>query len=74
MRCKRMCGCLTEQFRTEIITDWEAGLVGLIVFALLLGVIPGVIAQGKGRNFVSWWLYGAAIFIVALPPCPHAEA
>ena len=39
----------------------------LLIFALLLGVIPGVIAQGKGRSFVGWWLYGAAIFIVALP-------
>jgi hypothetical protein len=38
-----------------------------IPFALVLGVIPGAIAQSKGRNFVGWWLYGAALFFVALP-------
>jgi hypothetical protein len=38
-----------------------------ILLAICLGVIPGIIAQSKGRNFVAWWLYGAALFIVALP-------
>jgi hypothetical protein len=38
-----------------------------ILAALLIGVIPGAIAQSKGRSFVVWWLYGAALFIVALP-------
>lgn len=35
--------------------------------ALLLGLIPGAIAKGKGKSFGLWWIYGAAIFIVALP-------
>ena len=35
--------------------------------AILIGLIPALIAQSKGRNFVAWWLYGAALFIVALP-------
>jgi hypothetical protein len=39
----------------------------LLISAVLLGVIPASIAQSKGRNFVAWWLYGAAIFIIALP-------
>jgi hypothetical protein len=38
-----------------------------ILLAICLGVIPGFIAQSKGRSFVAWWLYGAALFIVALP-------
>ena len=35
--------------------------------AVLLGLIPAVIACKKGRSFVGWWLYGALLFIVALP-------
>ena len=38
------------------------------VFILaLLGLIPAAIAHSKGRSFFGWWLYGALIFIVALP-------
>jgi hypothetical protein len=40
--------------------------VGFIVWAILIGLLPAFIAQGKG-SFVVWWLYGAALFIVALP-------
>lgn len=39
----------------------------VLVIAVCIGVIPGFIAQSKGRSFVAWWLYGAAIFVVALP-------
>lgn len=39
----------------------------VFIFAVLIGLIPAVIAQGKGRSFGLWWLYGAALFIVALP-------
>jgi hypothetical protein len=39
----------------------------IILLAILLGVIPGIIAQSKGRNFIAWWLYGALLFVVALP-------
>ena len=38
-----------------------------VIAAVLIGLIPAAIAQSKGRNFVAWWLYGAALFIVALP-------
>jgi RNA polymerase subunit RPABC4/transcription elongation factor Spt4 len=38
-----------------------------LIIAALLGVIPAVIAAKKGRNFFGWWLFGAALFIVALP-------
>jgi len=37
------------------------------IVAIIIGLIPAFIAQSKGRSFVLWWLYGAAIFIVALP-------
>ena len=39
----------------------------VFIIALLIGLIPAFIAQGKGKLFVLWWIYGALIFIVALP-------
>lgn len=39
----------------------------ILLIALVLGCIPGAIAQSKGRSFVGWWLYGAALFVIALP-------
>ena len=39
----------------------------ILILAVLLGLIPAAIAQSKGQNFVIWWLFGAALFIVALP-------
>jgi len=39
----------------------------ILVIVLIIGSIPGAIAQSKGRSFVGWWLYGAALFIIALP-------
>lgn len=39
----------------------------LIIVAVLLGLIPASIAKNKGYEFVTWWLYGALLFIVALP-------
>lgn len=38
-----------------------------LVWALLLGLIPAFIAQRKGQSFVGWWVFGALLFIVALP-------
>lgn len=39
----------------------------VFVLAVLIGLIPAAIARSKGRSFVGWWIYGALIFIVALP-------
>lgn len=40
----------------------------MIFIAMLLGLIPALIASVmKGRSFFLWWLYGTALFIVALP-------
>ncbi len=41
--------------------------MGILIFAIIIGLIPAYIASTKGRSFVLWWIYGAAIFIVALP-------
>ena len=38
-----------------------------LLLAVVLGLLPAAIAQSKGKSFVAWWLYGAALFIVALP-------
>lgn len=39
----------------------------VLIIASLIGLIPAIIAKGKGRSFGLWWLYGAALFIIALP-------
>lgn len=39
----------------------------LLILAVLLGLIPAVIAKNKGYSFGLWWLFGGALFIVALP-------
>ena len=33
---------------------------------IILGIIPGMIARSKGRNFFLWFIYGSLIFIIAL--------
>jgi len=37
----------------------------LIILLLILGAIPAIIANSKGRNFVGCWLYGILIWTVA---------
>ncbi len=39
----------------------------IIIIAILIGLLPAAIAKGKGHSFFLWWLYGAAIWIVAFP-------
>lgn len=39
----------------------------IFIWAIMLGLIPALVAKNKGKSFPLWWLYGAAIFIVALP-------
>lgn len=38
----------------------------IFIIAILIGLIPAFIARSKGRDFLLWWIYGAAIFIVAI--------
>ena len=42
-------------------------LILFLVVGSVLGLIPAAIAQGKGESFGAWWIYGALLFIVALP-------
>ncbi len=39
----------------------------ILIVAIVIGIIPAAIANSKGHNFVLWWFFGAALFIVALP-------
>lgn len=41
--------------------------MSFILIALVIGIIPAFIAKNKGRSFIGWWIYGALLFIVALP-------
>jgi hypothetical protein len=45
----------------------EADLMEVFKLAILIGLIPAIIARNKGKNFMLWWFYGAMLFIVALP-------
>lgn len=46
----------------------------VLIIPALLGLIPAVIARGKGKSFGLWWFYGAMIFIIALPHALLAKA
>ena len=39
----------------------------LIALLLLLGLVPAFVARQKGHSFLLWWVYGAALFLIALP-------
>jgi hypothetical protein len=41
----------------------------ILLWAAILGIIPALIVKSKSKSesFIGWWLYGALIFIVALP-------
>jgi cytochrome c-type biogenesis protein len=39
----------------------------LVIAGAVLGLIPAMIARQKGRQFIDWWFFGAALFPIALP-------
>jgi hypothetical protein len=39
----------------------------IFIWAILIGLIPAMIAQKKGHSFVEFWVYGTLLFIIALP-------
>ena len=41
-------------------------MVIFISLVLLLGVIPAIIASTKSKNVLLWWIYGCALFPIAL--------
>ena len=40
--------------------------MGVLLASLIIGLIPALIAHSKGRSFWLWYIYGAALFIIAL--------
>lgn len=38
----------------------------MLIPACFLGLIPAFIAYNKGRSFLTWYIYGVLLFIVAL--------
>jgi hypothetical protein len=45
----------------------ERELLDVMKLAIIIGIIPAIIARNKGKNFFLWWFYGFMLFIVALP-------
>lgn len=58
-------------FFTEINLMRKGSMGGFLSFvmisAIVLGMIPAIIAKKKYRSFMLWWLFGTTLFIVALP-------
>ena len=44
----------------------ETDLLEVFKLAIIIGLIPAIIARNKGKSFMLWWFYGAMLFIVAL--------
>lgn len=42
-------------------------LLILLAILIVLGLLPAYLAQRKGHNFFTWWLFGTTLFPVALP-------
>jgi len=42
-------------------------IMEILITALIIGIIPAMIAKSKGRDFFLWYIYGVAMFILALP-------
>ncbi len=45
---------------------WQEIIVFLVI-AIPLGLITALIARSRGRRFLVWWLFGTALFPIALP-------
>lgn len=41
-------------------------IMEILIFAVILGVNVGMIAESKGKEFAPWWLYGTLLFVVAI--------
>ena len=41
-------------------------LISTLSTAFVIAFIPAFIAKNKGRNFLLWYIYGFAFFIIAL--------
>jgi hypothetical protein len=45
----------------------ELALAEALAVAALIGLVPAAIARRKGRDFLAWWVFGAMMFVLALP-------
>jgi hypothetical protein len=45
----------------------DFSFLNLLFWSILIGLIPAAIAHNKGQSFLGWWIFGAALFIIALP-------
>jgi hypothetical protein len=43
------------------------GLACALMVAVVIGLIPALIAHRKGRSFLTWWFFGFMLWIVAMP-------
>ncbi len=39
----------------------------LLLLLSSLGLFPAFVAYHKGHSFALWWVYGAVVFVIALP-------
>jgi hypothetical protein len=50
----------------------------VFILDVLIGLIPAMIAYDKGHRFWKWWIFGAVLFIAAIPMAillkPHRKA
>ena len=37
----------------------------ILLVSIVIGLVPALIAQSKGRSFFAWWVYSALLFIIA---------
>jgi len=51
----------------EAVIMGPADLLMVLIVGGALGIIPARIASRKGHSYGLWWLFGALLFIVALP-------
>jgi hypothetical protein len=52
--------------KLKVTTNLEAFTMEVFFFLLIFALIPAMIASGKGRNFIGWYIYGILLFIIAL--------
>jgi len=63
-RIAQLSSALFSSYNEILLGKWL--LIALIILTPL-GLIPGYIAHRKGHNFWTWWIFGASLFILALP-------
>jgi hypothetical protein len=56
----------SDSLRKQGILGWT--LLGLFLFSVVIGLLPAYVMKQKGHSrYISWWIYGAALPVVAIP-------